>query len=204
MTKPAFNLIVSFPSTWSLRAWLVLKLSGLDFTTTPVKLYQPDTPARLRGLSDTLLVPVLHHNGFKVHDSLAIVEYVNELASDRLLYPADRQQRALARSLCAELHSGFVQLRTQHSFFVGPHVQAQPTPPVKNELTRLQTLWDQAKAPFYFEHVGIVDAYYAVMAERLDVYGLELQGNAKHYQQQLLQWPLFQEGMEALQQWQVP
>lgn len=203
MLNSEFNLIVSFPSTWSLRAWLVLRLANIEFTTTTVALHRPDTAEQMQGLSDTLLVPVLHHNGFKVHDSLAIAEYVNELANDRLLYPADRQQRALARSLCAELHAGFSELRGQHPFFVGPRVHAQPSAAVKNELTRLQTIWEQARKPFYFEQAGIIDAYFAVMAARLDAYGLQLHGEAEDYQQRLLAWPLFAEGMTALKSWKV-
>ena len=195
-------LTVGTGSTWSMRASLVLALSGLAWQEQVFDLEDAKAVARLKRVSPTGLVPWLDDGELRIHDSLAIAEYLHELCPGRHLYPENRTERALARSLCAELHSGFGQIRSLLPFFLGAPTQGEPPVETLTELARLQTLWSQARGDFYFGEAGIIDAFYAVMAYRLASYGIALPGQAGAYQQALLAWPLWQETLvRARLQW---
>ena len=99
-------------SSWSLRAALAVDLSGAACDEVLVRLYQPDSRAQLLRHSPTGKVPVLITEQGPVWDSLAIAEYLAESYPEAQLWPAERQARALARSVCAEMHSGFIALRS--------------------------------------------------------------------------------------------
>ncbi|WP_429166035.1 glutathione S-transferase N-terminal domain-containing protein [Aeromonas rivipollensis] len=195
-------LTVGTGSTWAMRASLVLAMSGLEWQEQVFDLEDTKALARLKRTAPAGLVPWLDDGELRIHDSLAIAEYLHELCPARHLYPVDRAERALARSLCAELHSGFGQIRSRLPFFLGAPTQSEPPVETLGELARLQTLWSQARGPFYFEEAGILDAFYAVMAYRLASYGIGLPGQAGVYQQALLAWPLWQETLvKARLQW---
>ena len=197
-------LTVGTGSTWAMRAALVLTMSGLEWQEQVFDLEDAKALQRLKRVSPTGLVPWLDDGELRIHDSLAIAEYLHELCPERRLYPQDRAQRALARSLCAELHSGFGQIRSRLPFFLGAPTQCEPPVETIGELARLQTLWAQARGAFYFEEAGIIDAFYAVMAYRLASYGIQLPGQAGAYQQALLAWPLWQAQLvKARLQWPV-
>ncbi|MGY3943292.1 glutathione S-transferase [Aeromonas tecta] len=195
-------LTVGTGSTWAMRAALVLGLSGLEWQEQVFDLEDTKALARLKRLAPAGLVPWLDDGELRIHDSLAIAEYLHELCPERRLYPVARAERALARSLCAELHSGFGQIRSRLPFFLGAPTRSEPPVETIAELARLQTLWAQARGPFYFDEAGIIDAFYAVMAYRLASYGIALPGQAGAYQQALLAWPLWQETLvRARLQW---
>ncbi|MEN9534676.1 MAG: hypothetical protein RIQ83_3900 [Pseudomonadota bacterium] len=197
-------LTVGTGSTWAMRAALVLAMSGLAWQEQVFDLEDAKALQRLKRVGPAGLVPWLDHDGVRIHDSLAIAEYLHELCPDRRLYPASLAERALARSLCAELHSGFGQIRSQLPFFLGAPTRSEPPVEAIGELARLQTVWSQAREPFYFGEAGIIDAFYAVMAYRLASYGIVLPGQAGAYQQALLAWPLWQETLlKARLQWPV-
>ncbi|MNP40514.1 stringent starvation protein A [compost metagenome] len=177
-------------------------MSGLEWQEQVFDLEDAKALARLKRTAPAGLVPWLDDGELRIHDSLAIAEYLHELCPSRHLYPLDRVERALARSLCAELHSGFGQIRSRLPFFLGAPTQSEPPVETLGELARLQTLWSQARGPFYFEEAGILDAFYVVMAYRLASYGISLPGQAGAYQQALLAWPLWQETLvKARLQW---
>lgn len=195
-------LTVGTGSTWAMRAALVLAMSGLEWQEQVFDLEDAKDLQRLKRVAPTGLVPWLDHDGVRVHDSLAIAEYLHELCPARRLYPEARAERALARSLCAELHAGFCQIRTLLPFFLGAPTRSEPPVEAIGELARLQTIWSQARGPFYFGEAGILDAFYAVMAYRLASYGIQLPGQAGAYQQALLAWPLWQQTLvKARLQW---
>ncbi|WP_323899625.1 glutathione S-transferase N-terminal domain-containing protein [Aeromonas hydrophila] len=195
-------LTVGTGSTWAMRAALVLAMSGLEWQEQVFDLEDAKELQRLKRLAPAGLVPWLDHDGVRVHDSLAIAEYLHELCPARRLYPEARAERALARSLCAELHAGFRQIRTLLPFFLGAPTRSEPPVEAIGELARLQTIWSQARGPFYFDEAGILDAFYAVMAYRLASYGIQLPGQAGAYQQALLAWPLWQQTLvKARLQW---
>ncbi|CAJ1846198.1 hypothetical protein CKOHBEJN_01239 [Aeromonas hydrophila] len=195
-------LTVGTGSTWAMRAALVLAMSGLEWQEQVFDLEDAKELQRLKRLAPAGLVPWLDHDGARIHDSLAIAEYLHELCPARRLYPEARAERALARSLCAELHAGFRQIRTLLPFFLGAPTRSEPPVEAIGELARLQTIWSQARGPFYFGEAGILDAFYAVMAYRLASYGIQLPGQAGAYQQALLAWPLWQQTLvKARLQW---
>ncbi|MGR1198598.1 glutathione S-transferase [Aeromonas hydrophila] len=195
-------LTVGTGSTWAMRAALVLAMSGLEWQEQVFDLEDAKELQRLKRLAPAGLVPWLDHDGVRIHDSLAIAEYLHELCPARRLYPEARAERALARSLCAELHAGFRQIRTLLPFFLGAPTRSEPPVEAIGELARLQTIWSQARGPFYFGEAGILDAFYAVMAYRLASYGIQLSGQAGAYQQALLAWPLWQQTLvKARLQW---
>ncbi|UNU30630.1 glutathione S-transferase [Aeromonas hydrophila] len=195
-------LTVGTGSTWAMRAALVLAMSGLEWQEQVFDLEDAKELQRLKRLAPAGLVPWLDHDGVRVHDSLAIAEYLHELCPARRLYPEARTERALARSLCAELHAGFRQIRTLLPFFLGAPTRSEPPVEAIGELARLQSIWSQARGPFYFGEAGILDAFYAVMAYRLASYGIQLPGQAGAYQQALLAWPLWQQTLvKARLQW---
>ena len=200
-TLADYELIVSSPSTWALRAWICLKLCGVEFITTSVSRDVLTDKTLMADYSDTGLVPVLNHGGLKVHDSLSIAEFVAEQFPTAHLYPADINKRAQARSLVAEVHSGFGCIRTELPFFIGAPRPTITSAAVVAELKRLSVCWDNATLPFYFDAPGIVDAFYSVMAARLHRYQVPLKSGAKNYQQSLLDWPLLQEGLAAQLEW---
>ncbi|AKA18401.1 glutathione S-transferase [Aeromonas hydrophila] len=195
-------LTVGTGSTWAMRAALVLAMSGLEWQEQVFDLEDAKELQRLKRLAPAGLVPWLDHDGVRIHDSLAIAEYLHELCPARRLYPEARAERALARSLCAELHAGFRQIRILLPFFLGAPTRSEPPVEAISELARLQTIWSQARGPFYFGEAGILDAFYAVMAYRLASYGIQLPGQAGAYQQALLAWPLWQQTLvKARLQW---
>ncbi|ELB2792376.1 glutathione S-transferase [Aeromonas hydrophila] len=195
-------LTVGTGSTWAMRVALVLAMSGLEWQEQVFDLEDAKELQRLKRLAPAGLVPWLDHDGVRIHDSLAIAEYLHELCPARRLYPEARAERALARSLCAELHAGFRQIRTLLPFFLGAPTRSEPPVEAIGELARLQTIWSQARGPFYFGEAGILDAFYAVMAYRLASYGIQLPGQAGAYQQALLAWPLWQQTLvKARLQW---
>ena len=197
-------LTVGTGSTWAMRAALVLAMSGLEWQEQVFDLEDAKELQRLKRLAPAGLVPWLDHDGVRIHDSLAIAEYLHELCPARRLYPEARAERALARSLCAELHAGFRQIRTLLPFFLGAPTRSEPPVEAIGELARLQTIWSQARGSFYFGEAGILDAFYAVMAYRLASYGIQLPGQAGAYQQALLAWPLWQQTLvKARLQWPV-
>lgn len=195
-------LTVGTGSTWAMRAALVLAMSGLEWQVQVFDLDDAAALARLKRQAPAGLVPWLDHDGLRVHDSLAIAEYLHELCPDRQLYPPSLVERALARSLCAELHAGFRHIRTLLPFFLGAPTRIDPPVEAIGELARLQEIWGLARGPFYFGEAGILDAFYAVMAYRLASYGIQLPGLAGEYQKALLAWPLWQETLvKARLQW---
>ena len=198
--KVANQLVVGDLSTWSLRAWLCLKLAGIRFDEIVIQMDAADYKAQILVYSDTGLVPVFIQGDQKIQDSLAIAEFANEQSTGSLL-PEDAGQRALARSLMAELHSGFMALRSQCPFGLQPMVEHYDSELVADDVARLQHLWSNAASPYYFSHPGMVDAFYAVMAGRLALYDIWLTGDAGRYQKSLLAWQLYQDGMTAMASW---
>src|SRR5688572_16245801 len=106
-------------SSWSLRPYLALAHTGAPFETTTILLDRPTTRTEILAVNPAGRVPVLHHDGVTIWDSLAICEYLHELFPQAHLWPADRTARARARSISAEMHSGFAQLRQHMSMDIG-------------------------------------------------------------------------------------
>lgn len=200
------KLIVGTESTWSLRVWICLQLANIKVTEEVIDLSSVDYKAKILEHSPTGLVPAFIDGNIEIYDSLAITEYINESA-DGCLYPINVKQRALARSLCAEMHSGFINLREQFSFTlqgIAQNLAAQNpvlSDDIKKELNRIEAIFESATLPFMFERAGAVDAFYAILAFRLKSYGIMLKGKAGEYQQSLLDWQLLNKAIYQAQRW---
>lgn len=195
-----FRLICGTESTWSLRAWMCAHLVGVQFEEQVIQLGAPGYKVELRKHSETGLVPVLDTVEIQIHDSLAIGEYLNEL-SGGILYPVDRWERARARSLCAELHSGFPVLREGCPFSSAGKGIMRQSAGMERELLRLEAIFTGARLPFMFDRAGMVDVFYAIMAYRLEGYNISLPGKAGEYQQSLLGWDMLKAAITRARGW---
>jgi glutathione S-transferase len=182
-------------SSWSLRPWLAMKVLGLAFEEKRIALYTAQSKAEILRHSPAGKVPTLiDDDGTCVWDSLAILEYLAERHPG--LWPSDRAGRARARSLAAEMHSGFSELRTHMSMNVRRHFPGKGrTPGALADIERIQAIFDSAKGPFLFGAFGAVDAMYAPVVLRFRTYGVEA-GN-RRYTDSVLALPAMREWIEA-------
>ena len=207
------QLVVGTESTWSLRTWMCTQLANIEVTEQVVDLTTPEYKSVILAFSPSGLVPALITEQGVIHDSLAIIEFLNECA-DGALYPTSIYPRAIARSLCAEMHAGFMGVRSQFPFTLPlpdggtlmktplkTNVREQLSHNVQDDLTRIEAIFTQAKQPFMFDGAGAVDAFYAILAFRLQHYGITFEGRAGEYQQSLLQWPLLQAAIDKAKAW---
>jgi glutathione S-transferase len=195
------ELVVGTGSTWSLRVWICLGLVNVKAVEHVINLNSADYKAQILKHSPTGLVPAFIDGHIEIHDSLAITEYINESYQGQL-YPLSVKDRALARSLCAEMHSGFMNLRQECPFTLKPITKV----PVLNEdlqkeVDRVEAIFELATMPYMFEFAGAVDAFYAILAFRLKSYGITLKGRAGEYQQSLLDWDLLKQAIAQAEQW---
>ena len=183
-------------SSWSLRPYLALAQTGTSFETKTILLDQPDTTAEIAMVAPAGRVPVLHHDGLVIWDSLAICEYVNELYPDAHLWPTDRARRATARSIAAEMHAGFVALRTTMPMDLIANKAGQgQTAEVLAEARRVMTIWREqlaiSKGPFLFGAFSIADAMFAPVTTRFTTYGVDLDATCRAYVEAVHTLPAF-------------
>ncbi len=191
-------------SSWSLRPWLLLKQAGIPFTEIRIPLYVGDWRERVLKHSPSGKVPVLEHGPVKVWDSLAICEYLAEQFPEKQLWPADAAARAEARSVSAEMHSGFQALRQNMFMNIRRRLPARGrTPEVAADIGRITAMWNgcrrryAAGGPFLFGRFSIADAMYAPVALRFQTYEVPVDGAAGEYLRTLLALPALQEWIAA-------
>ena len=175
-------------SSWSLRPWLMLKATGLAFDVTEIALRQPDTKEQILRHSPSGKVPLLMDGSVKIWDSLAIGEYLAEKSPQTQLWPDEIPDRAWARSIAAEMHSGFQALRSQCSMDV---LLDQPLGDIPDDLqtdiSRITAIWDQCRSvhgpsgPFLFGHFTIADAMFAPVVSRFATYHLPTSAQGSDY-----------------------
>ena len=197
-------------SSWSLRGWLAAKQSGLPFEEMVVPLYDADWDKRREGdefAPSSGKVPILWDGDVVVWDSLAIVEYLNEKSGGTRFWPADDAARAMARSMAAEMHSGFAALRRKHSMNVRQVFPPQkPDDDVLADLTRIMELWAQARArfggegQFLFGDFGAADIMYAPVVTRIVTYSLPVARFATGYMDAVLHHPFMQDWIAGAQE----
>lgn len=192
-------------SSWSLRAWLVLQLAGVEFDTVRLPLDTPEFTRRIDAYSPSRRVPVLRHGERVVWDSLAIAEYANEVLADGTLWPTDAGLRAHARSVSAEMHSGFPTLRSRMPMNCRARRRISRDTELDNEIDRILALWGECRqrahdGPWLYGRFSIADAMYAPVASRFRTYGVEPVGAAADYMAHALATPeyrLWQSHAEA-------
>lgn len=183
-------------SSWSLRPYLALAQTGLPFETRTILLDQQDTKANIAKVTPASKVPVLHDGDLVIWDSLAICEYVAEQHTS--LWPSARGERARARSISAEMHSGFVALRRDMPMDVLSDKRGQGhTPEALADAARVQTIWreclDKSGGPFLFGEFSVADAMFAPVVTRFRTYGVELDAPLASYSQAVFSLPAMRE-----------
>src|SRR3990167_2075324 len=128
-------------SSWSLRPWLLLRHFGVPFEERRLPLFKPETVAALKSISPTGCVPVLLDGDFAIWDSLAICEYVSEQFLAGKGWPTDARARARARSLAAEMHSGFQALRNSWPMNIRLQRTLQPSAEARKNIDRIEAIW---------------------------------------------------------------
>ena len=189
-------------SSWSLRGWLCMKLAGAPFEEILVPFASTGSTPAFRDFSPSGLVPCLHDGDVVVWDSLAIAEYLAERHPG--LWPADPKARAFARSIVAEMHAGFRDLRNDMTMCIRERVDVRPwSDALAGNIARVQALWSQARqrfgqdGPYLFGAFTVADAFFAPVAFRFRTYGVTPEGTAGEYWRNLLAHPLLREWEEA-------
>src|SRR5256886_1695424 len=161
-------------SSWSLRPWIAMKVLGIAFDEVRIPLYRPGSKEQILRYSPAGRVPILRDGDTVVWDSLAILEYLAERHPQ--LWPADPAQRAKARSVSAEMHSGFAKLREHMSMNTRKRYPGKGrTPEVLADIARIDAIWAEATGPFLFGAFTAADAMYAPVVLRFRTYEVDVQ-----------------------------
>jgi glutathione S-transferase len=185
-------------SSWSMRPWMALKAAGVAFDEVVIPLYTDDPADKQRILkySPAGKVPILLDGAVTVWDSLAIIEYLAEKFPDKGFWPADTAARAHARSISAEMHSGFMALRNECSMNIKRPVHKRTlSADAKANAERVQQIWSECRkaygGPFLFGAFSGADAMYAPVVHRFRIYGVEVTGAAADYMGAMQAHPAF-------------
>jgi glutathione S-transferase len=189
-------------SSWSLRGWLMLKLSGLDFEEIVVDPDDASAREEILLLSPSILVPCLDCDGFRIWDTLAIGEFLHEIAPEAGLLPADRLRRARCRSICGEIHSGFNSLRSALPMNLKGHFpNFKVWSKAQGDIVRVTQIWrdclEANGGPYLFGELSLADAMYAPVATRFQTYDVPLDPVSQAYCERLFAWPAMQEWRAA-------
>jgi glutathione S-transferase len=197
-------------SSWSLRGWLACKLSGLPFEEVVVPMYSEEWDRRREGdefAPSSGKVPILWDGETVVWDSLAIVEYLNEQSGGDKFWPSDVSARAMARSMSAEMHSSFANLRRIHGMNTRKIFPPKDIlPEVTADIERIMEIWAQARArfggdgEFLFGNFGAADIMFAPVVTRFITYSLPVAPFAIPYMQAVISHPFMQDWIAGAQE----
>ena len=183
-------------STWSLRAWLIFDHYNLDAEIIKLKLFTSDFYDTLAKVTPTAKVPTLVDGDVAVWDSLAILEYINETYLDGAAWPESREERALARAIAAEMHSGFSDVRNEMPMNCRAKRKLTLSDGALKDIARIDAIWsaqmEQHPEEWLFGEWSIADAMFAPVALRVETYGIQLSEKAQQYQQRVLNSPSIQ------------
>jgi glutathione S-transferase len=205
---PEFTLVIGSRnySPWSLRAWILMKHLDLPFREVQLRQDAPDFKDTVARYSPSGRVPALRHGELTVWDSLAIAEYVAETCGRG--WPADTAARAFARSVSAEMHAGFVNLRTEWPMNARARNRTAPmTPGLETDIERIDELWcdcrrrfgSHSSAPWLFGEYSIADAMYAPVVLRFNTYRAQISATARWYMAAALEDAHMQQWVRAAQ-----
>ena len=180
--EPGLTLIIGNKnySSWSMRPWVAMTAFGIPFQEVRVLLDQQDTATKIAAYSACGRVPVLLAGEMTIWDSLAICEYLAEQFPDKHLWPQDVAARAMARCVCAEMHSGFTGLRTDMSMNIKATLPGRGrTAAAQADIGRISEIWEECLSrfghhQFLFGDFSIADAYFAPVVMRFRTYGVSL------------------------------
>lgn len=191
-------------SSWSLRGWLPVRLAGLDVSEEVIPLRQPDSSARIAQVSPNGKVPFLEHRNVKIWDSLAIAEYCAEL--EPKLWPENQDARAMARSVSAEMHSGFQGVRSAMPMNLG-RIQRPLKEPLSDAITkdivRIDSIWTEARRNFggsgdylFGHHFTNADVAFAPIVARFLSYDVNVSDVSRAYVESVRKHPLMERWYE--------
>ncbi|MCY1526174.1 Stringent starvation protein A [compost metagenome] len=190
-------------SSWSMRPWIALRAAGIGFEEQKLGLTTEAFTRRLSTVTPAGLVPVLLDGDFAIWDSLAICEYAAERHPEARLWPQDVRARARARSLAAQMHSGFGALRQALPMNVEAHLPGIELPEAaRQDISRMHAIWQDTRAefgsggPFLFGAFSIADAFFAPVVSRFTTYGIAAAGPVRDYMDAVLALPAMQSWME--------
>lgn len=198
-------------SSWSMRPWLALKATNLPFTETVLNLFTEETTAWLAAHSPNRKVPLLEAGALKVWDSLAIIEYLAEIAPESGLWPEDTNARAVARSVSAEMHSGFQALRQNLGMNVRRRYPGFEIPAdAQADIDRIEAIWadcrrrfgnlsERGGGPFLFGAFSAADCMYGPVVTRFVTYGVKLKPESQAYVEAMMAQPFMAEWYAAAQ-----
>jgi glutathione S-transferase len=204
MSRTTITLSSKNYSSWSLRGWLMVKFAGIDFEESIVAPDNADARAEILLLSPSILVPCLTYQGIKVWDTLAIGEFLNEIAPKSGLLPKDKAKRAHCRSICGEMHSGFVSLRQALPMNIKGHFPSfKIWSKAKADIERITAIWrdclDLHGGPHLFGELSMADAMYAPVVSRFRTYDVALDRQTQAYADRIWNLPAMAEWRAAAQ-----
>ena len=187
-------------SSWSLRGWLAVKLSGLAFEEIVLTLDTPEFYQEIKKYCPTNCVPVVHHGEVVVWDSLAIIDYIDRLCADVNFWPDDRASFAHAKAISAEMHSGFMALRSNAPMNIGKKFTGLGlSEAVAKDVARIDTIWSETRSKFgtggdfLFGSFGAADIMYAPVVHRFKTYDLPRSDISEAYINAMLNHPAMKE-----------
>ena len=188
-------------SSWSMRPWVAMKACGIAFEEIFIPLYTgPADKQRILDVSPAGKVPALIDGEVTVWDSLAIVEYLAERFPEAGLWPAARAARAHARSISAEMHSGFAALRNECGMNLHRAVMVIPlSEAARADIARVQQIWIDcrtrygAQGPYLFGAFSAADAMYAPVVHRFRTYAIDVPPVVRDYMAAMMAHPAFAE-----------
>ncbi len=190
MTMSTLTLVIGNKnySSWSMRPWVLMKELGIDFQEKKLRFNSTEWDAEIERWSPSRLVPVLWRDDTAVWDTLAIMEALNEWFPAKGVWPADPVARAFARSVSAEMHSGFRDLRGSMPMNIrAAHPGKGMNPGTRANIDRIEHLWAESrkrfggKGPFLFGLFSAADAMYAPVVTRFKTYSVALSPEAQRY-----------------------
>ncbi len=188
-------------SSWSLRAWLLLREAGIDFDEHRIALDTPDSTREIQAFSKAGTVPILQLDDVTVWDTMAIAETAAERWPEKNLWPLDSGARAHARSICAEMHASFAVLRAEMPMncrAMGRKIALSDE--LGADIDRIIAIWSEChrqygdRGGWLFGEFSVADAMFAPVVLRFRTYGINLSRSASFYPQRLLE-------SEAMQEW---
>jgi glutathione S-transferase len=193
-------------SSWSMRPWLAMRASNVAFDEVMIPLYTDDKAdkERILGFTRSGKVPALIDGEVTVWDSLSIIEYVAERFPQARLWPEDRALRAHARSISAEMHSGFLPLRQECGMNLHRPIRAAAlSPDARADVARIEQIWIECRerhgrlGPFLFGKFSAADAMFAPVVHRFRTYAIEVAPQAQAYMDTMMAQPAFAEWTQA-------
>jgi len=204
VSRPTLVIANKNYSSWSMRPWVLLRGLGIEFDEVQLKFGSDAHRDGIARWSPTGLVPVLWLDGEPVWDTLAIAETVAERWPERQAWPTDARARAVARSVCAEMHSGFRALRGAMPMNIrGAYPGKGMNPDVRKDIDRVVDIWTVCRKRFgqggdlLLGGFSIADAYYAPVVTRFATYAVKLPQVARRYADAVLALPAAREWSAA-------